>query len=176
MQPKVRGRYRSVPIEERLASKTFKTDTCWLWIGCINSTGYGTVSYKGKTCRAHRVYYELENGPIPEGLEIDHLCEVRACVNPQHLEAVTGLVNSRRGNLKRRNLMCRRGLHKLDGENLYFSPSLRDGPTRRCRACKVSRAKVDYKRHTLQAEQEEKPENYTDYDDTGIDPNDTEVL
>lgn len=66
---------------------------CWLWTGCL--TGKGYAAYRGNG--AHRFTHEWFVGPIAAGLEVDHLCRVRRCVNPAHLEAVTGLVNRMRG-------------------------------------------------------------------------------
>ena len=63
----------------------------------VPTTGYGQYFASGKVQSAHRVAYQLFKGPIPTGLEIDHLCRVRACVNPEHLEAVTRKVNHNRG-------------------------------------------------------------------------------
>jgi hypothetical protein len=70
---------------------------CWAWYGGVTRDGYAKVKIAGRTLIAHRVAYELKCGPVPEGLEMDHLCRVRCCVNPDHLEAVTGTVNRRRG-------------------------------------------------------------------------------
>jgi len=71
-------------------------DDCWPWLGPLNETGYGTVWRGGRKLKAHRVAYELAVGPVPDGLELDHLCRVRACVRPAHLEPVTHRVNLNR--------------------------------------------------------------------------------
>src|SRR5450755_3951408 len=75
--------------EERFWARVDKqTDGCWVWTGALR-TGYGTLSVSGKNVPAHRFSYELLVGIIPDGLQIDHLCRNRACVNPEHLEPVT---------------------------------------------------------------------------------------
>jgi hypothetical protein len=74
---------------------------CWKWLRSKSGGGYGSIrlTATGKKMQAHRHYYEQRNGPIPEGLQIDHLCRFHDCVNPDHLEAVTSVINTRRGNL-----------------------------------------------------------------------------
>lgn len=89
---------RGTPTERfwRLVAKAGDTD-CWTWLGKKGSKGYGLAHVAdGRQRQAHRVAYELVVGPIPEGLELDHLCNVRRCVNPAHLEAVTHSENQTR--------------------------------------------------------------------------------
>ena len=74
-----------------------KQTGCWEWNRRLINGGYGVKRYKGKFYLAHRLYYERGHGSIPDGLEIDHLCRNRKCVNPTHLEAVTKSINQRRG-------------------------------------------------------------------------------
>jgi hypothetical protein len=92
-------------VEERFWAKVEKTDGCWLWTGAISgksgtasaARGYGYFGVTSKKIvRAHRWAYETLVGPIPEGMELDHLCHITTCVNPNHLEAVTHLENVRR--------------------------------------------------------------------------------
>lgn len=79
---------------------------CWLWVGArFVREGYGMVRKRPRVLLAHRLAYETARGPIPDGLELDHLCRVRACVNPAHLEAVTHEENMRRARLE----TCKRG-------------------------------------------------------------------
>ena len=115
-------------------------DGCWLWQGRLTRDGYGATGAAGRSVLAHRLSYETFVGPIPEGLEIDHLCRVRACVNPAHLEPVTHAENVRRGEYPRethrngRKVACARG-HALDGDNLVLEHDARGRLIRRrCRA------------------------------------------
>lgn len=90
---------RHLPVACYVAARVeLQPDGCWLWTGSKNPvTGYGVVNNAPLHFRsAHRVTYELLNGPVPEGLQLDHLCRVRLCVNPGHLEAVTSQINNRR--------------------------------------------------------------------------------
>lgn len=75
-----------------------KTEGCWLWLGWLTEEGgYGRFRYDRGRVVAHRFAYELLVGPIPPGLELDHLCRTRRCVNPAHLEPVTHRENTLRG-------------------------------------------------------------------------------
>ena len=107
---------------------------CWLWTGRLDPKGYGTVHVFGKSQRAHRVVYELFVGPIPDGLELDHLCRVRHCVNPDHLEPVDHKTNVLRGDgwgaKNARKTHCVNG-HEFTDENTR----LRIDGSRDCRAC-----------------------------------------
>jgi hypothetical protein len=86
---------------------------CWIWLG-TGSRGYGSIAIKRKHQGAHRISYLLHKGPIPEGFDVDHLCGVKACVNPEHLEAVSHEVNCQRRNAKQ--LTCKNG-HPWSGKN-----------------------------------------------------------
>jgi len=114
-------------------AKVKKTEHCWLWTGCIKSNGYGTYGKEGKY--AHRISYVLTRGEIPLGLQLDHLCRVRNCVNPDHLEAVTRKENIRRGmagsGINSRKTSCIRG-HKLSGSNLLVVGKRKK---RQCKIC-----------------------------------------
>lgn len=72
-------------------------DGCWIWLLAKMPNGYGIVSVNRKNIMAHRFYYEKYKGLIPDGMQVDHLCRNRACVNPDHLQAVSQQVNIQRG-------------------------------------------------------------------------------
>lgn len=116
-------------------SKTLVTEGCWEWIGCIDTSGYGRLSWQKRLQLAHRVMYELRKGPIPAGLTLDHLCRNPSCVNPEHLEPVTHRENVLRGAgataKHARQTHCVRG-HELVGHNLIIESY----GGRRCRECK----------------------------------------
>ena len=84
--------------QSRFWSKVDATGDCWIWTGALAS-GYGRFYLNGQLRPAHRVAYETLVGSIPRGLDLDHLCRVRSCVNPDHLEPVTRAENLRRGYL-----------------------------------------------------------------------------
>ena len=112
------------------------TSGCWLWVGAVTGTGYGNFAIRRKTVNAHRVAYTALVGPIPGNMELDHLCRVRACCNPTHLECVTHAENVRRGNaaaFHRDKTHCPKG-HEYTGSNtrLYCG-------RRFCRTCDRAR-------------------------------------
>lgn len=74
-----------------------QTSGCWEWQLYKDSKGYGVIKRLGKNYQAHRHIYELHKGTIPEGMQLDHKCRNTSCVNPDHLEPVTGAENTRRG-------------------------------------------------------------------------------
>lgn len=133
------------PAEERFLAKVNKGvgDACWLWTGGVSDTGYGSFGDNGRTQSAHRWSYEHFVGPVPEGLDLDHLCRIRRCVNPTHLEAVTHRVNALRGDapgiVAWRTNVCHRG-HSL--EDAYLAHRSDGRITRRCRTCRIERARA----------------------------------
>lgn len=128
---------------------------CWEW-NAAKTNGYGVVQHNGRVQRAHRVVYECLIGPIADGLELDHLCCNRGCVNPHHLEPVTGTVNILRGNSMSarhaRQTQCKRG-HDLSVENVYLRKR-GDKVERFCRACARIRDNARYARRSPATEVE----------------------
>ena len=115
---------------------TLADDTgCWLWSKALTDDGYGRLEYCKRKWLAHRFVYELLVGPIPDGLELDHRCRNRACVNPAHLDPVTKRVNWERGESYTRKLAaqshCKRG-HEFTPENTAVTSQ----GNRECRSCR----------------------------------------
>lgn len=115
---------------------------CWVWLGRIDSDGYGIADYAGRAWRAHRLIYTLVVGPVSPEMVMDHLCRTRCCVRPEHLEPVTTKENNLRGwtwaQWKARQTHCVRG-HPLSGSNLAIRAG-RSRLERRCRACDAIRS------------------------------------
>lgn len=115
------------------------SDGCWNWCGRISNSGYGQFSWLSHVGRlngySHRISWELLRERIPDGLTIDHLCRNKHCVNPAHLEPVTGRVNNLRGDnppaQNARRTHCKYG-HEFSGDNLWVNSH----GYRTCRACK----------------------------------------
>lgn len=109
---------------------------CWLWTGRLDRNGYGRITHEGKSREAYRVAYEEFVGPIPVGLHLDHLCRVRRCINPQHLEPVPPIVNNLRGDtfggINSRKTECIHG-HPYTPENTGYQAR---GRSRYCKTCR----------------------------------------
>ena len=136
---------------ERFWPKVNKTKGCWLWTGCHNSSGYGTFWLEGRRMVAHRWPFESINGPVPKGLELDHLCRVRACVRPSHLEAVSHRTNIIRGaSNELAKTHCPQG-HPYSGANLVTRRGQNGRLKRTCRSCGRRRSLL-YWRKTHQKE------------------------
>lgn len=126
------------PIADRIkAAVTIDDAGCWIWQRSKNTSGYGQMqvgSWTDNSRRvmpAHRASYEAFVGPIPEGLQIDHLCMVRACVNPEHLEPVTARLNCTRRSAANDGVeLCPRGRHRVTPLNTAYG---RGG--RKCLPC-----------------------------------------
>jgi hypothetical protein len=134
-----------IPLFERLVRRVDFDGPCWEWTGARTKDGYGLIGLGGRVDGlgyTHRVMWEALVGPIPAGLDIDHLCRVRHCCNPDHLDPVSRLENVRRGigpALKRGVTHCQRG-HRFTPENTIQSPR-----QRRCRTCHNARNRASRK-------------------------------
>lgn len=125
-------------LEQRFWEKVSKDGPggCWLWTANLSGGGYGNFHLDGRERVAHRLAYEWLVGPIPEGLDLDHLCRVRRCVNPAHLEPVTRRENVLRSPIAiaaqhARKTHCPAG-HEYTPENTYTYNGWRC--CRRCRS------------------------------------------
>jgi hypothetical protein len=131
-------------IDERFWSKVraAPANECWIWLAGRNSDGYGSFWNGDHNVRAHRWSYESLVTQIPTGLQLDHLCRVRSCVNPAHLEPVTNAENARRGHLglvtieRAKSIThCPHG-HEYTPENTIYGLGRYGKRYRRCRLCK----------------------------------------
>ncbi len=116
-------------------SKVERTgDGCWIWQGALGKDGYGVLKFNGHHTGAHRAAYIMARGPIPDGMQIDHLCRNRLCVRPSHLEVVTCRENLMRGRtIQAANAAkthCKQG-HPFDADNTKITTR----GQRRCRTC-----------------------------------------
>lgn len=150
----VRRRRRGTPIERILSAIQIDEHGCWLWPGALTSSGYGVLTVRaGGTSRVHLRIWQHYNGPVPAGSELDHICRVRRCCNPDHLEPVTRSANQLRGRNGERSLVCKYG-HWLLGDNVLIRQ--RDTKIERiCRTCAKDRMARFIDRHSdLPVEQE----------------------
>lgn len=137
-------RYIGSPFDRLLARVAYSEDLfngtpCWLWTGSKNRGGYGQIKVAKKTLRTHCLAYTLIKGPVPEGLYLDHLCRVKECCNPDHLEPVTCRENTLRGagwligaKIQLAKTHCPQG-HEYSEENTYRQPS--NPNHRHCKLC-----------------------------------------
>lgn len=151
----VKKRSRGNTLSERIASK-FRIDAkgCWRWTGYVAPSGYARQTWtmpgdgKKRSHSAHRLSYMMFKGDLIDGMEIDHLCRVRDCINPAHLEQVTRRVNTLRSNApSAKNAVktrCPKG-HPYSGKNLYTGPN----GARYCRICTRENARRYCKRKAL---------------------------
>lgn len=138
---------RSFTFDERLERgiQSRPDGECWIWVGALTTEGYGQIKMDRRVLLVHRVMYERMVGPIPEGLDIDHLCRVRNCVNPEHLEPVTRRTNVLRGigpsAANKVKTHCKHG-HEFTLENTHVRPN----GDRMCRACSRGRSRAARRR------------------------------
>lgn len=140
----IKVQYGQDLLPDRFWEKVFPEPNtgCWLWGGAWCSEGYGSFRMGGKTVKVHRLSFITLGSLIPSGLQLDHLCRQRSCVNPDHLEPVTARENVRRGNgpagINSRKTECDFG-HPFDVDNTRYDP---DGK-RNCKKCDARRTR-DY--------------------------------
>lgn len=145
--------WQRVPAEERFWAKVTKEPGCWLWTGARTrkGEGYGRFALRHYLPErtvwvgAHRFSYELAHGPIPEGMQIDHLCDNPGCVNPAHLRVATA-----RENTLRSNNVCARNARKTHCQHGHeFTPenTIKRVDGRACRECSRAASRRHYRLH-----------------------------
>ena len=141
-------------LQERILSRVTTEDRghdtpCWVSDRAKTTRGpYTKIGVSGRTLLTHRAAYEAWVGPIPDGLQLDHLCRVTLCCNPDHLEPVTCRENLLRGDTltaaEAAQTHCRNG-HEFTPTNTYVRPD-RAGRTRGCRTCRTEQAREAHRR------------------------------
>jgi HNH endonuclease len=132
---------KRTPVEERILAwvSPEPNSGCWIWMGNLSPEGYGRIGINRRKMYAHRISYECFVGVIPSGLELDHKCRMRCCVNPEHLEPVTHRENGLRGISplaeNARKTSCVNG-HAFTPENTHVGKS-----GRKCKACRAATMK-----------------------------------
>lgn len=135
---------------ERFWSKVSHTTGCWFWLGSLDTHGYGNFKAQGRKWLSHRIAYFLTTGSLTgQGLEFDHLCRVRHCVNPEHLEAVTHRENVRRGAVAATNVARGAAVTQCPHGHAYTEANIVRGAKgeRGCRECQQQRNRGYYARH-----------------------------
>ena len=138
---------RGLPTPKRLEmlSMPEPMSGCWIWIGGLDSDGYGQIYVNGKMRKAHQVSYEETLGPLPRSLVSDHLCRLRCCVNPRHLRFISSGENVLAGfgpcAMNARKTVCNRG-HKFDETNTYVYGKGYRG----CIICRTMAMRLHYER------------------------------
>ena len=127
------SRYPSAQVRLQQGSVLDPKTGCLVWKRATNRGGYGVIRLGNRSWIAHRAAYHLSVGEIPPGLVLDHLCRNTLCVNPDHLEPVTGRENIARAHAAKTH--CKRG-HAFDSENTYLWKG-----NRHCRKCNALRSK-----------------------------------
>lgn len=154
-------------IQDKFRKKIKIIDSgCWLWLGSINKvTGYGYIGYrengKQKMSSAHRYAYTIFRGQIPQGLVLDHKCNIKQCVNPNHLEAVTQYENLKRAgfysSINKSKQKCPRG-------HPYSNPN---DSHRICKICKFAQSRTNNITHSNKISRYEASENINCFIKTG---------
>jgi len=124
--------------EQRFFAKVEQSGDCWLWMASTSWGGYGIFRCEARNVVAHRWCYEFLVAPIPDGLHLDHLCKVRACVNPRHLDPVPQAVNNRRSEAGRVNAERLGGATHCQREHEFTPENTRiihGGRHRQCKTC-----------------------------------------
>lgn len=127
---------------EMFWAKVEKTDTCWLWVAGLTPNGYGQFGIGWpRTALAHRWAYEETHGPIPDGMQIDHICRVRTCVRPEHLRVVTNKQNHENIVAQKRSKTGARGVY-YDRRGYYYVQVTHNGQ-RHCRGTFATKAEAE---------------------------------